>query len=684
VDDAGDVVVETNNDGLVTGKNLSGPIELVIASINYILGNFLENLRLTADSGSLTGTGNELDNELFGNDGDNTLSGGDGSDELTGGDGDDLLDGGAGLDMAIYTDALYAVAVSLLAGTASGGAGNDTLISIERLLGSAFNDTLTGGAGDETLEGGAGMDMVSYAAALSAVTVDLLAGTASGGGGNDRLVSIESLVGSGFTDSLTGCPGIDILLGGNGKDTIYGGAGNDDLRGNDQADLIYGEDGDDFLGGGKGLDSLYGGNGNDTLAGLVGNDFLDGGADIDLADYSGSPDAVTVNLLTGVGGSTVPVTGAGSGIDVLTGIENILGSNSSDSLTGDAGANALTGGSGDDTLAGLAGNDSLDGGAGIDLADYSTSSDGVTVNLLTGVGGSTAPAVGTGSGLDALTGLENIRGGGFDDSLTGDAGSNVLMGGDGNDLLAGLAGNDFLDGGAGVDLADYSGSSDGVTANLLAGVGGSTVPVTGAGSGIDVLIGLENLLGSGFADNLSGDAGHNVLAGGNGNDTLFGDTGFDTLEGGDGNDSLLGGLQKDRVFGGNGDDTVAGGNGFDTIDGGAGNDTIRGALGTDVLTGGSGVDRFVFGTALDGILNIDTITDFMSGTDVIELSATIFGAFAGQVGNTVGLSDNLTYDGGTGVLQYDADGAGVNPGITFAVLGTSIHPAVANDFTIIA
>jgi Ca2+-binding RTX toxin-like protein len=456
VDEAGDAVVETDNAGLVSGKYISGPIDLVISSISYLLGSFVENLQLKAGAGNLTGFGNALDNVMVGNEGDNLLYGDAGDDELTGGPGDDVLSGDTGTDTALYTNAGSAVSVSL------------ALLSVAQ---------------------------------------------ATGGAGTDTLISIEALVGSGFADSLTGSAGNDNLSGGNGKDTIHGGTGNDDLRGNDQADRIYGEDGNDFLGGGKGHDSLDGGESNDTLAGLVGNDTLAGGNGIDLADYSGSPDAVTVNLLTGTGGSTVPVVGAGSGVDVLGGIENILG-------------------------------------------------------------------------------------------------------GDFNDVLAG----DTLD---------------------------------------------------------------NALTGGNGNDTLSGDTGFDTLNGGDGDDSLLGGLQKDEVYGGNGNDTVAGGNGFDTLDGGEGNDSIRGALGTDVLTGGNGADRFVFATALDGILNIDTITDFTSGVDVIELSAAIFGVFTPD-STPIGLNVNLTYNVGTGGLQYDADGAGANPGITFAILGTSSHPALANDFLITA
>ena len=128
-------------------------------------------------------------------------------------------------------------------------------------------------------------------------------------------------------------------------------------------------------------------------------------------------------------------------------------------------------------------------------------------------------------------------------------------------------------------------------------------------------------------------------------------------------------------------DRTFGGNGFDQLNGGEGDDVLRGALGTDTVTGGDGADRFVFQTALDGALNIDTLTDFASGVDVIELSAAIFTAYSGQIGQRVGLSDNLTYDAGTGVLRYDADGA-VGGAVTFAILGTVTHPAVGNDFFI--
>ena len=80
---------------------------------------------------------------------------------------------------------------------------------------------------------------------------------------------------------------------------------------------------------------------------------------------------------------------------------------------------------------------------------------------------------------------------------------------------------------------------------------------------------------------------------------------------------------------------------------------------------------------------MDTITDFQSGVDVIALSASIY-AGLGVVGDTVGLSANLTYSSVTGVLAYDADGAGAGAAVQIALLGVSTHPAaLANDFLLI-
>lgn len=165
------------------------------------------------------------------------------------------------------------------------------------------------------------------------------------------------------------------------------------------------------------------------------------------------------------------------------------------------------------------------------------------------------------------------------------------------------------------------------------------------------------------------------------------EAGNDTLDGVAGNDNLTGGDGFDTLSGGNGDDFLGGSKALDVMDGVAGNDTFQGGLGSNNLTGGLGVDSLVFSFA-DG-LSVDTITDFTSGTDLIELSATVYAAFSGLVGQTVGLAalaNNPTYYAGTGALAYDVDGLGAGAAANnFAILGSTTHPAsLGNDFQIVA
>lgn len=137
VDDPNDVVVELPNGGN----------DQVLSSISYSLGANVENLRLTGTT-AINGTGNELNNLIYGNAADNVLSGGDGADQLFGGDGRDYLDGGDGndyLDGGNDDDTLI------------GGAGNDILV------GGAGNDILVGGAGKDSLTGGTGADRFVFA-----------------------------------------------------------------------------------------------------------------------------------------------------------------------------------------------------------------------------------------------------------------------------------------------------------------------------------------------------------------------------------------------------------------------------------------------------------------------------------------------------------------------------------------
>jgi Ca2+-binding RTX toxin-like protein len=128
-----------------------------------------------------------------------------------------------------------------MTGTGSGGdAEGDTLINIEKLIGSAFNDTLEGNAGANTLTGGAGIDTVSYEHATGGVTVNLATTSAQNtvGAGYDTLSGFENLTGSQFNDTLTGTTGANAIIGGAGDDKITGGGGADTLTGGADADLF--------------------------------------------------------------------------------------------------------------------------------------------------------------------------------------------------------------------------------------------------------------------------------------------------------------------------------------------------------------------------------------------------------------------------------------------------------------
>jgi len=198
-----------------------------------------------------------------------------------------------------------------------------------------------------------------------------------------------------------------------------------------------------------GTDTLSGGDGDDTLSGGGGADVLDGGTGTDTATYAGSAAGVQVDLAAGTG------SGGDAQGDTLTGIENAEGGSGNDTLIGSGAANRLLGGAGNDTLSGAAGDDTLSGGAGgdllaggdgVDWAAYDASSSGVAVSLLAGT------ASGGEAAGDTLSGVENLRGSAFADTLTGDGGANALAGGAGNDLLRGGLGNDTLTGGTGNDL----------------------------------------------------------------------------------------------------------------------------------------------------------------------------------------------------------------------------------------
>ena len=200
-----------------------------------------------------------------------------------------------------------------------------------------------------------------------------------------------------------------IMDAGAGNDFVIGGSGNDYLIGGEGDDRLYGRAGNDLL---------QGGEGNDTLSGDQGTDTLDGGNGTDTADFSGSSEAITVNLANGsLGGIT----------DLLVSVENFAGSSFDDRLSGDANANVFFGGGGDDVLTGHAGGDTLDGGQGNDRI-----SGGPGDDLLSGGPGN--DTILGGSGTDAfLYGATSLGSGdaaaGERDSILAKAGDRISMAG---------------------------------------------------------------------------------------------------------------------------------------------------------------------------------------------------------------------------------------------------------------
>jgi Ca2+-binding RTX toxin-like protein len=293
----------------------------------------------------------------------------------------------------------------------------------------------------------------------------------------------------------------------------------------------------------------------------------------------------------------------------------IVGTNQQDRLRGTNRADVILGRGGDDIIRGGGGNDLICAGSGNDLVNAGGGNDrvdgGSGSNVLVGragrdklTGGSGADFLQGGSGSDVLSG-----GPGPFDALIGGEGNDKLIGGAGDDILLGQAGNDRLEGGDGFDLASFFTAPSGVTANLATGVA--------TGDGNDVLVAVEDVEGSLFNDNLTGDASENFFAGNLGDDLINGGDGNDhalyvfapaavtvdlaagTVTGGDGNDVLtliegvLGSAFNDTLNGSTVSNLLFGFEGDDVINGSDGDDLLDGFTGTDTADGGLGNDRCI-------------------------------------------------------------------------------------------
>lgn len=357
------------------GGDAQGDLIRQDSSIERFIGSAF-NDSIVADGAVVDGgNGNDvLSSFNFYYQGARTLMGGAGDDTLTdGGTNGCTLIGGAGADRLVgttnfnlgtvvsYADSSVGVSINLTGGRNGGNPGvggdaqGDIFINIYRAIGSAFDDHLTGSGYSDHLQGGGGNDIIAGRGA--GLDYDYL----DGGAGTDTADFGYSTVGV-TAELVQGQTSVHTFL--TSFESLAGSGYEDDFTGNDQANGLWGFGGDDSLAGAGSGDMLRGGAGNDTLEGGTGNDHLDGGDGVDTAIYLRSSLGVTVDLGTGTGRI-----GDAQG-DVLTGIENLVGSVRGDTLTGSAVANMLSGEDSNDRLTGAGGADVLNGGLGGDFFTY--------------------------------------------------------------------------------------------------------------------------------------------------------------------------------------------------------------------------------------------------------------------------------------------------------------------------
>jgi Ca2+-binding RTX toxin-like protein len=299
-----------------------------------------------------------------------------GDDHLVGDAGNDVIDGGLGFDVIDFSGSSKSVKVNLAAGTAS-GQGNDTLVSIEDVIGSKRSDSLIGDGFGNILDGGNGNDHL-----VGNGGDDFLIG----GAGNDHLTAS-----SGF-DLLDGGAGNDHLAAGDGDNDIFAGAGNDKIVAGSGFDFIDAGDGNDNISSGAGDDEVYAGAGNDKVTGGEGNDWIDGGAGKDNMIGGAGDDTYyvedaqdKVREMVGEGNDTI-VTNSSYSLAKLGNVENLtLDGSANINATGNSADNVLTGNSGDNVLDGQAGNDILIGREGDDTLIGGTGNDIFVFDNLDGV-----------------------------------------------------------------------------------------------------------------------------------------------------------------------------------------------------------------------------------------------------------------------------------------------------------
>jgi Ca2+-binding RTX toxin-like protein len=330
-----------------------------LISIDNLVGSELED----------TLTGSKTANYIFGYRGNDFLYGAEGDDSLEGGRGADFIEGGSGSDFVTYDHSFAGVSVNLSTSSLSGGhADGDTLIGIDNLAGSAYNDILIG-------------DSVS-----------------------------NVIIGELGDDQLQGAAGSDSILGGLGNDTLYGDLGNDSLYGSSGSNLLDGGLGNDLLVSESSTDTLRGGAGNDVYrissAGVLILEDAEGGFDTiySTVALSSLPFGIEEIVVEASPGAVPAVLQTSRTVDRMSeGLRELrLMGSANINANGNSGANAIYGNSGANALVGDLGSDFISGGEGTDTLTGCSTTSGRgkgEIDILTGGSGADRFVLGSGGAL---------------------------------------------------------------------------------------------------------------------------------------------------------------------------------------------------------------------------------------------------------------------------------------------
>jgi hypothetical protein len=368
---------------------------------------------------------------------------------LTGGAGADALIGVAANSAntyASYAGSSAGVTVDLFytdgTGTSGGDAAGDTLININNLVGSDYNDTFYANSQGNSFDGGLGTNTVNYSHSNAAVTVDLSSTTGSGTSGGyaagDKFANIQNVVGSDFNDVFYASNQANFFDGGLGNNTVNYARSTSGVT----VDLYHNTGANGYAAGDTyaNIQNATGSSSNDTFVGnSAANSFVGGGGSDTVSYEYSTGSAIVASLASNTG------TSGDAASDTYSGIANLTGSAFVDStLTGDANGNILTA-KGSGTTNSLTG-----GGAGSGQTDIFNIQDGGTNSVTVGSGANT---VNVSAGANSTAGAQDA----MVNKTTGTANINMVNGGAGTTTLH------FEDLGNSLDLSKIAAHAHGIT-----------------------------------------------------------------------------------------------------------------------------------------------------------------------------------------------------------------------------